>query len=692
VNNEIGTGPLGEITCVRGDIFAVSDVAGDILPGGDHGVYVRDTRMLDHLEVLVDGARPRPLRGASIGPASAAFHGYVPIPGGGPDPSLLVERRRVIDGVLHEEIHLTNLGDGDLRVEVGLRVGTDFAYIFDVRHDRVLDRLPVQDTTGGARFVRTDLVDELIVTTDPPPVRREDDLLVVVCEVAAGERATVCADLTATDVYGTVRPNRRCAALDPSNRLPPSLGDRSPLAVRCSDERFARLVERSLDDLAALRLSDPEEPADAFCAAGSPWYLTLFGRDSLWAAFMAVPFDLDLAGGTLRTLARRQGARHDRDTEEQPGKILHEIRRGSLTHRGDLPPNYYGSVDATPLFVVLAHEAWRWGLPSGQVTQLLPHVESALAWLRDFGDPDGDGFIEYIKDSDRGLDNQGWKDSQDGIQFADGRLARPPIALAEVQGYAYDAAVRGAELLEHFGRPEADTWRRWADELAARFRARFWLTGPRGAYPAIALDGDDRPVDGPASNMGHLLASGLLSPEESRAVGTHLAGEELASGWGLRTLSTTSAGFNPLSYHAGSVWPHDTAIAAWGLALTDQPEAASLLLRGLVDAAPGFGFRLPELFAGFSRADVPFPVPYPAACRPQAWAAGGALLLLRACLRLQPDLPDGRLTIAPLRPPPFQFLEVEGLPVGGRFLSLRVDGEGRVEVDVQGEPLRLELA
>ena len=691
MNSDTGIGPLGEVTCVRGDVFAVSDVNGDILPDGDHGVYVRDTRMLDHLEVLVDGARPRPLRGASTGPASAAFHGYVHLHEGGPDPSLLVERRRVVDGVLHEEIRLTNLGRSDLRVEVGLRVGTDFAYIFDVRHDRDLDRLPVQDAPGGIRFVRPDLVDELIVTTDPLPDRREDDLLVVACEVVAGGRTLVCVDLTATDVYGTVRPNRRCGALDPSYGLPPSLGNGQRLGIGCSDERFARLVERSLDDLNALRLTDPEEPADAFCAAGSPWYLTLFGRDSLWAAFMAVPFDLELAGGTLRTLARRQGTRHDRDTEEQPGKILHEIRRGSLTHRGDLPPNYFGSVDATPLFVMLAHEAWRWGLPPEQVTDLLPHVEAALAWLRDFGDPDGDGFIEYRKDSERGLDNQGWKDSQDGIQFADGRLARPPIALAEVQGYAYDAAVRGAELLEHFGRPGADAWRQWADELAARFRARFWLTDERGTYPAIALDGDNRPVDGPASNMGHLLATGLLSADEARAVGRHLAGDGLASGWGLRTLSTAAAGFNPLSYHAGSVWPHDTAIAAWGLAVTDQPEEASLLLRGLVDAAPGFGFRLPELFAGFSRADVPFPVPYPAACRPQAWAAGGALLLLRACLGLQPDLPAGRLTIAPLRPPPFRFLEVEGLPIGGRVLSLRVDGEGRVEVDVQGEPLRLEL-
>jgi glycogen debranching enzyme len=690
MNGDGGIGPLGEVTCVRGEVFAVSDVTGNVLHGGDHGVYVRDTRMLDHLEVLVDGTRPRPLRGATTGPASAAFHAYVPIAGAGPDPTLLVDRRRVIDGVLHEEVRLTNLSVEPRRVEVGLRVGTDFAYIFDVRHDRVLDRLPPHDAPGGTRFVRADEVDELLVVTDPPPERREGDLLVVVCDLAPRSVGTVCIDLTATDVYGTVRPNRRCAAVGSSATTVPEGGPPS-LTVRCSDERFARLVERSLSDLAALQLADPEDPRDVFCAAGSPWYLTLFGRDSLWTAFMAVPFDPELAAGTLRALARRQGARHDRDTEEQPGKILHEIRRGSLTHRGDLPPNYYGSVDATLLFVVLVHEAWRWGLPAEQVAALIPNVEAALGWLREHGDPDGDGFIEYLKDSERGLDNQGWKDSHDGIQFADGRLAIPPIALAEVQGYAYDAAVRGAELLERFGRPGAETWRRWAQELAARFRATYWITDEHGAYPAIALDGDNQPVDGPASNMGHLLATGLLSDEEARLVGDRLASPQLSSGWGLRTLATTSAGFNPVSYHVGSVWPHDTCIAVWGLAATHQIDAATLLLRGLVDTAPGFNYRLPELFAGFARDDVPFPVPYPAACRPQAWAAGGALLLLRACLRLQPDLPAGRLTIAPLRPLPFRFLEVEGLPVAGRTLSVRVDGEGRVEAEVQGEPLRLEI-
>jgi glycogen debranching enzyme len=688
--SETSTDMMGEVTCVRGEVFVVSGATGDIVPGGDHGFYVRDTRFLDRLEVLIDGMSPRPLTGSSTGPASAMFHAYAPAADVGPDPTLLIDRRRVIDSSLHEEVRLTNRGRRPVHVEVGLRVGTDFAYIFDVRHDRSLDPAIPLGLDGGVRFIRADEVDELLVTTQPRPQRREGSTLIVPCELAPGGSWRVCLDVVATDVYGTVRPDGRCDALP----TPSAHADRArdqTARVACSDHRFARLLERSLADLEALQLADPLEPADVFCAAGSPWYLTLFGRDSLWAAFMAAPFDLALAGGTLRTLARRQGTRHDPDTEEQPGKILHEIRRGSLTHRGDLPPNYYGTIDATPLFVVLAHEAWLWGLPEAQVADLLPHVEAALEWMRAHGDPDHDGFLEYIKNSERGLDNQGWKDSHDGIQFADGRLASPPIALAEVQGYAYDAALRGAALLDRFARPGAADWREWAAGLQARFRGAFWIRDEAGRYPAIALDRDHTPVDGPASNMGHLLATGLLDDREVERVARQLADSHMASGWGLRTLSSTSAGFNPLSYHGGSVWPHDTAIAVWGLAISGQQQAASSLLRGLLDAAPSFGYRLPELFAGFARQSVPVPVPYPAACRPQAWAAGGALLLLRSCLRLQPAIPEGRLTIAPLQPFPFAHLEVDGLPVAGRSVSIRIDERHGIDVEVNGEPLEINI-
>ena len=687
MTGRVHVGPLDEITCVQRESFVVSDVTGDVVRGGDNGFFVRDTRILDQLELLVDGHPPQPLVGSRTGSATAAFHLYVPLDDAGPDPVLLIDRRRVVDGSLHEEVRIHNRGGTSRSVEVTLQLGTDFAYIFDVRNQRPQPAIDPEPTPTGLRFVRADGIDVLEVTTDPAPDRHEGGALVIRCDLEPRSTSRICLDLIATDVYGTVRPGRRCDALDA-----PPRNDRNrerldgAVRVRCSDRRFARLVEASLDDLAALRMHDPEAPEDAFTAAGSPWYLTLFGRDSIWAALMALPVDLELAGGTLRTLARRQGRRHDPDTEEAPGRILHEIRRGSLTHRGDLPPNYYGTVDATPLFVVLAHEAWRWGLPTEQVEAVLPNVEAALAWIHDSVASGDRGFLTYTRSGERGLENQGWKDSDDGVQFADGRLARAPIALSEVQGYAHDAALRGAELLDRFGRPGGDEWRSWAADLAARFHAAFWLEDQHGPYPAIALDRDGTPVDGPASNMGHLLTSSLLDAEQCSAVATRLVAPDLASGWGLRTMSAHNVGFNPLSYHGGSVWPHDTAIAVWGLANRGHAAAAGRLLGDLLDTAPYFDYRIPELFGGHDRSDTGVPVPYPAACRPQAWAAGGALLLLRSCLGLDPALPDGELRLTPLSPGPFEWLEVVDLPVGGRRLSLRVDADGGAEVagDVAG--------
>jgi glycogen debranching enzyme len=682
-------GPLGEVTCVAGESFAVSGVNGDIRPGGDHGVYVRDTRVLNRLEILIDGRPPLPLSGHGTGPAAAVFHAYAPLAGGSPDPTLLLQRHRHVAGVLHEKITVSNRGRQPVTVELAVRCGTDFAYIFDVRHGRTLDDAPAQPTSDGVRFVRAGGVDRVEVATRPAPTSTVGGTLTYALEVPPGRDTAIVIDLTATDVYGTISTTDRPAVDQWAHRRRGEVAtDR--LRVRCDHPEAARLIQTSLSDLEALKMADPQAPDDRFCAAGSPWYLTLFGRDSLWTAFMAAPFDLDLAAGTLRVLARRQGTRDDPDTEESPGKILHEIRRGSLVHRGDLPPNYYGTIDATPLFVILANEAWRWGLPVSEVESLLPHVEAALDWIDRAVARSNDGFLSYLKASDRGLDNQGWKDSSDGIQFADGRLARPPIALVEVQGYAYDAALRGAELLDRFARPGADRWRRWANDLATRFHAAFWIDDRHGRYPAVALDRDHQPVDGPASNMGHLLATGILNADEAALVAAQLTHPQLASGFGLRTMATSNRGFNPLAYHGGSVWPHDTAIAVWGLAVSGQHDAAVALLQALVDAAPTFGYRLPELFGGFDRADTD-PVPYPAACRPQAWAAGGALLLLRACLGLTPHIPDGRLTIAPLWPPPFSWLEADRLPIAGREVTIRMDAERGVDAQVDGDHLTIDV-
>ena len=686
-------GPLSEIVCVRGESFAISGPNGDIVPGGDHGVYVRDTRFLNHLDVEVAGRRPIHLSGASIGGHRAVFHAYLP-PSDEQvvDPTLAVTRRRVVDGGLREEIDVSNAGPHPVTVAVTVRIGTDFAYIFDVKHGRVLGQMTARADGNSIAFERPGGDERTLITAAGAVAT--GDTLTRELTVPSGATASMVVEVVATDHYGETppHPGAQSDAGAPAVDVAGS-PDGDGVQIRCSDERFARLVRRSITDLRSLTHADPEAPGDRFAAAGSPWFLTLFGRDSIWAAFMALPYDVDLARGTLQVLARRQGTRVDLDIEEEPGKILHEVRRGALADRGDLPPFYYGSVDSTPLYVILAHEAWRWGLSENDLRGLLPSVEAALAWMRDYGDPDGDGFIEYVRHGERGLANQGWKDSQDGIRFADGTIARAPLALCEVQGYAYEAAVRGAELLDRLGRPGGDDWRRWAADLRVRFRERFWVRDARGPFPAVALDKDKRPVDSVASNMGHLLATGLLDAPEAAFVAARLGAPDLASGWGLRTLSATSLGYNPLSYHCGSVWPHDTAIASWGLARTGHAEAAIALLGGLVRAAPTFNFRLPELFAGFSPDRSPLPVPYPASCRPQAWAAGGALLLMRSLLGLDARVPDGQLIVRPLSPAPFDRLEIDGLPLGDGTVDLSLRGQETIvrvhdtDVQVVVEPL-----
>ncbi len=453
-------------------------------------------------------------------------------------------------------------------------------------------------------------------------------------------------------------------------------------SVASADQRLDALVARSVGDLERLLLTDPDHPGDAFLAAGSPWFLTLFGRDSLWAARMLLPLGTELAAGTLRTLARRQGTRTDPRTEEQPGKILHEVRREALRLADSraLPALYYGTVDATPLWITLLHDAWRWGMPDHEVAALLPHAEAGLEWLARHGDADGDGLLEYVDSTGSGLANQGWKDSGDSIRWRDGRLAAPPIALCEVQAYAYEAATAGAALLRAFDRPGADRWEEWAATVRRRFRESFWVSDALGRYPAVALDADKRPVDSATSAFGHLLGTGLLDREESALLAARLAGPDLDCGFGLRTLSSRNAGFNPLGYHVGSVWPHDTAIAVHGLVRAGFPDQAVPLAKGLVAASAGFEARLPELYGGHGSAYDEAPAPYPAACRPQAWSAAAGVLLVQAALGLAADVPGGRLRVDPAAAGAFGPLHVTGLRVAGGPLSVRLDAAGRVEV------------
>ncbi|MEL6893476.1 MAG: amylo-alpha-1,6-glucosidase, partial [Actinomycetota bacterium] len=457
--------------------------------------------------------------------------------------------------------------------------------------------------------------------------------------------------------------------------------------ISTDDPTLRAAVDRAVDDLGALRIFDPAHTDRTVVAAGAPWFMTLFGRDSLLTSWMSLLVDHDLALGVLQELADTQGEREDPRSDEQPGKILHEVRFDRLSARllgGH--GRYYGSIDATPLFVMLAAELTRWVGADDRIRSLLPAVDRAIEWIDRFGDRDGDGFIEYLRGDPAGLEHQGWKDSWDGIRHADGAVAAPPIALCEAQGYVYGALLARADLARSFGE-SAETRRTFlerADHFKAHFNDAFW-SDRRGAY-IVGLDAEKRPIESNASNIGHLLWTGIVPEARRRAVADLLVAPSMFSGWGLRTLASDAAGYNPLSYHCGSVWPHDTAIAVAGLAAACLDDAASVLAGGLLDASTHSGGRLPELFAGFARDDVGAPVPYPASCSPQAWSAAAPLLLVRAMLGLQPDAVAGRLLLRPRLAPGIDRLHVTGLPIGDATVDIRVEGADAT-VDVVGGSL-----
>jgi glycogen debranching enzyme len=420
------------------------------------------------------------------------------------------------------------------------------------------------------------------------------------------------------------------------------------------------VYERSLIDLAALRFTSELFPDQALPAAGLPWFMTVFGRDSLITSYQALPFAPELAETTLRVLARYQGTKIDPFRDEFPGRILHEIRFGELTHFEERPHSpYYGTADATPLFLILLDELERWTGNAALVRELEPAARAALAYLDEHGDLDGDGYVEYERAQETGLENQCWKDSWDSMRFADGALATGPLAVCEIQGYVYDAKLRTARLAREVWDDAAlaERLEREAAELRERFERDFWLAD-RGYY-ALALDGEKRPVDALTSNIGHLLWSGIAGPERAEQVAAHLVGERLFSGWGVRTMAMGEGGYNPIRYHNGTVWPHDNSLIAAGLGRYGFREEAARVAFATLDAATYFRYRLPEVFAGYRRSRTSFPVEYPTASSPQAWATGAPLLLLRVLLGLEPA--GDALRSDPWLPPEIGRIELSGI-------------------------------
>ncbi len=677
-----------DVTLVEGQTFCLSACSGDMAPGVPQGLFLLDTRILSRWQLRLNGRALESLAVAVTTPFSATFVGRGGPAAHGADAELVVIRHRHVGRGMRETVQLTNHGLAPALVAVDLDCDADFADLFEVKNGRVRrrGRRTQQHDERELRFShdvagrdRRNVTVRSSVPAETEPGRASWRLT-----LGPGERWEVCLEVAVRLGEHDIEARFRCGVPDertvPTRRLA-SWRARLP-TVDTDNAELAGALARSGEDLGALRIFDPEHPDVPIVAAGAPWFMTVFGRDSLLTAWMTLPADRSLALGVVETLARFQGVEVDDRNEEEPGKILHEMRFGASNDLalggGDV---YYGSVDATPLFVMLVGELRRWGLDGEVVARLLPAVDRALEWIEHFGDRDGDGYVEYARRSPDGLANQGWKDSWDAVRFADGRLAEAPIALCEVQGYVYAAYVARA----HFAHESGDdatfaSYRARAGELRRRFNEDFWLED-RGCF-ALGLDADKRPIDAVASNMGHCLWTGIVDPARAASVAAHLMSPELFSGWGVRTLASSMAAYNPVSYHNGSVWPHDNALCAAGLARYGFVEEAHRIIEAQLAVAARTA-RLPELFAGFDRVDVPVPAAYPASCSPQAWAAAAPLSWLRTMLRLDPWVPRGQVWIAPELPPSLRSLSVKGIQIAGHSLEVTVQ-DGVVEVGFDG--------
>lgn len=698
--------PLGSRQRVlkHANTFGVFDAHGDVASRGlgEQGLYHLDTRHLSRFVLRLGGKRPLLL-------SSTVTHGNLLLAVDLANPDLhhgvdlekdvlhLFRGRFLRPGTLHEELRFTNYADRRVEVSCRLEFAADFRDLFEIRGARRTERgerlEPEVRVDGVAAAYRglDGIVRRTRLSVTGPGLRPGP--AAVEFPVELEPRSVVGRRLTVRCEQGEGGPNPT-AAFDPPgpDREYDALRRRARTELRERRRRFARVStadgrfdawwNRSVDDLDVLLTDLPTGP---YPFAGIPWFSAPFGRDGVVAALEVLWLAPFVARGVLGYLAATQARERDPAHDAEPGKILHEARAGEMANRGEVPfGRYYGSVDSTPLFVLLAAAYWRRTGDEECLRSLLPALRRALAWMAEDGDPDGDGLLEYQRKDPRGLENQSWKDSHDSMFHADGSAAVGPVAPVEVQGYAYRARCDVAPLLRRFGREEeAVREERRAERLRAAVEEAFWCE-ELGTY-AMALDGRKRPLAVRSSNAGHLLFSGLPDPERARRCADVLMGAAMYSGWGIRTVGSGEARYNPMSYHNGSVWPHDNAMVALGLSRYGLTDPCCRLLGAFFDLGLSVSLhRLPELFCGFHRRPGEAPVTYPVACSPQAWAAGSPALFLQACLGLSVDAPEGAVRLRePRLPEGLEEVTVEGLRVAGDELDLRLRRRGSGEVDVE---------
>ena len=638
------------VSSLQGSTFVVSDRAGDIegSPDDPHGLFFRDTRFLSRWKLTLDGEPVSPLSTDDIHYSYAQFF---LVRGTGTiyaDSSVSVLRQRLVGDGFHEDLTVMNHGSSPVELHVRYDAGADFADLFEVKdampkkgtHSRRVDDGKLVLAYQRERYVR-----ETWISVSAREAELDDDGISFRIVVPPHDEWNTCVNVVAAvtgDGDAVREPRYKHGDIEPKPEGAASLEEwLAGAPVLESDWRpLEDIYHRSMVDLAALRFyATILRGGKAVPAAGLPWFMALFGRDSLITSYQALPFVPELAEATLMTLALLQATIDDPFRDAEPGKILHEARMGELTAFEERPHSpYFGSVDSTPLFLIVLDEYERWTGDVGLVRRFEHQARSALEWIDRYGDLDGDGYVEYRRRNEQtGLENQCWKDSGTAIVDRHGKLATAPRAVCEVQGYVYDAKLRTARLArEVWGdRDLAERLEREAAALKQQFNRDFWLDGL--SCFALALDGEKRPVDSITSNIGHLLWSGIVDEEKAEPVARHLLGDDLFSGWGVRTMAASEVAYNPIGYHVGTVWPHDNSIIAAGLARYGRREEAGTIAAALLEAATFFAGRLPEAFAGYPRARTKFPVEYPTACSPQAWAAGTPLLLVRAILGLEPS-------------------------------------------------------
>ncbi|WGL50353.1 glycogen debranching N-terminal domain-containing protein [Nocardioides sp. BP30] len=687
--------PEDVVQILHGNTFVVSDAQGDIQASATDptGLFALDTRFLSRWVLTVNGERLTALSTDDLHYFETRFF---LVPGSGTvyvDAKITVLRQREVADGFREQLTILNHDVEPVTLLIRVDAAADFADLFEVKDALTKKGTCSVDAAGGRlvmdyrreSFHRTTTVS----STEPADV----DVGGLQFSVSIAPHGSWSTEL-----------NVRVASLGPGGR---QLRNRASMheerehaladlerwladapRLTCDWEALVATYRRSLVDLAALRFSPLIANSQTLPAAGLPWFMTLFGRDSIFTSLQALPFNSELASTTLRVLGDWQGNRVDDFRDEDPGRILHEVRYGELTAFQERPHSpYFGSADATPLYVVLLDEYEQWTGDAELVRVLEMEARAALRWIDDYADLQDNGYVAYRRrNHETGLENQCWKDSWDSICYSDGALPGFPRATCELQGYAYDAKMRGARLARLFWNDDAyaDELERQAADLKTRFNRDFWVED--GEYYALALDADGAQVDALASNIGHLLWSGIVDADKAAAIAGHLLGPRLFSGWGVRTLAEGEARYNPIGYHVGTVWPFDNSFIAWGLRRYGFKSEAARVAAGILDAAHFYDGRLPEAFGGYERTLTKYPVRYPTACSPQAWSTGTPLLLLRTMLGLEPV--GDHLIVDPALPVGIGRIELLDIP--GRWGRIDAFGRGRVEVD-QGTTLRPQL-